>query len=128
MSTFEAISLIYSEQILQLQFNRESLQIDFDPSAGTSLFYATFDGKLSSLVVSLQNLLQLKRPSYFCKNKSAVPFCISTLLFSLFKSHILRHNLLRKFFTVFLGICMHAMQQKSFRISFMICSGQETEE
>ena len=45
MNTFEALSMMDSEGIAQLQLSRDTLQIDYDASAGTSLFYATFDGK-----------------------------------------------------------------------------------
>lgn len=45
MNTFEAISLMDSEGISQLRVAPETLHINFDPEAGLSLFYATFDGK-----------------------------------------------------------------------------------
>jgi len=45
MSTFEALSTLDSEGISQLVLAKETLNIDFDPQAGLSLFYATYDGK-----------------------------------------------------------------------------------
>ena len=46
MTTFEAISLMDSEGISQLQIAPETLHINFDSETGLSLFYASFDGKL----------------------------------------------------------------------------------
>ena len=46
MTSFEAISLMDSEGIGQMQLPKESLHLDFNAESGLSLFYATFDGKL----------------------------------------------------------------------------------
>lgn len=45
MTSFEAISMLDAEGIKQLQTDSNTLSLDFDPQAGLTLFYATFDGK-----------------------------------------------------------------------------------
>ena len=45
MNSFEALSLMDSENVTTLVFNHSSLQIDA-PDTNPALFYATFDGKL----------------------------------------------------------------------------------
>ena len=45
MNSFEALSLMDSENVNTLTFDHSSLQIDA-PDTNPALFYATFDGKL----------------------------------------------------------------------------------
>ena len=44
MNSFEALSLMDTENVHTLVFNHSSLQID-SPDTNPALFYATFDGK-----------------------------------------------------------------------------------
>ena len=44
MTTFEALNLLVTEGISQLNLAPDSLHIDFRPEHGLSLFYASFDG------------------------------------------------------------------------------------
>lgn len=49
MTTFEAIGMMDSEGISQLQIARDTMDINYDPQQGQKLFYATFDGKLTNV-------------------------------------------------------------------------------
>lgn len=50
MTTFEAIGLLDSEGISQIQLAHNSLNLDYDAQAGLSQFYATFDGKTLAVI------------------------------------------------------------------------------
>ena len=51
MNSFEALSLMDSENVTTLVFDHSSLQIDA-PDTKPDLFYATFDGKFLVLILN----------------------------------------------------------------------------